>query len=351
MAETQVKRERNQSVECVKMLAALMIVILHTGAPGRFRELFDCLGRFAVPFFFAVSGLFSLGLDCAGVAKRIDRTARLNLSASVLYMLFGCIFAWCENEGIWNYLRSVLLNGKSITDLVVLHINPFAGHLWYLTALMVCYLLLWAYVRSFDGREVDYRPLFLLDLGLLGALLLLSNLLPMTGVEIPYKSYRNGWIFGPAFFVFGIFIRTYHTAVWNRWKLSGKKLLVLLAGAVALSLMQWHTYGQTELPVGAGIQVFALMMLLPRYPVVTNNRVLKGLIFTFGVTSRNLYVLHLLVLDTYDLFVSERVVQLVGEAYSAWFRFLAVLVVSCLAAVICERVETLWKGRKQKIAA
>lgn len=52
-------RQRNQAMECFKMIAAVLVVILHVPFPGKWGGIVTCLANFAVPVFFAITGYFN----------------------------------------------------------------------------------------------------------------------------------------------------------------------------------------------------------------------------------------------------------------------------------------------------
>lgn len=63
------KLQRNQTLECCRILAAVFVVFLHVPFPGTVGKTVNCLARFAVPLFFAISGWFSYGAEgesCCG---------------------------------------------------------------------------------------------------------------------------------------------------------------------------------------------------------------------------------------------------------------------------------------------
>ena len=51
--------QRNTTLELMKLLASYAVVFIHVLFYGRFGIIVDAIARFAVPFFFLVSGFFS----------------------------------------------------------------------------------------------------------------------------------------------------------------------------------------------------------------------------------------------------------------------------------------------------
>ena len=56
-------KEKNMTLELIKLFAAYMVVFIHVMFQGEFGVLVDALARFAVPLFFWVSGFFSYGIS------------------------------------------------------------------------------------------------------------------------------------------------------------------------------------------------------------------------------------------------------------------------------------------------
>ena len=56
-------KEKNMTLELIKLFAAYMVVFIHVMFQGEFGVLVDALARFAGPLFFWVSGFFSYGIS------------------------------------------------------------------------------------------------------------------------------------------------------------------------------------------------------------------------------------------------------------------------------------------------
>ena len=57
------KPARNGIVSAYKLIAACAVVFIHFPFPGAFGKWVDCLARFAVPLFFAISGYYAYRVD------------------------------------------------------------------------------------------------------------------------------------------------------------------------------------------------------------------------------------------------------------------------------------------------
>lgn len=119
---------RNQSIDTMRYLAALAIITLHVGFPGlppAYGETVRLLSRWAVPFFFMMSGYFLAAPGCT----RIERGGRT--AARMLWLLV-----------VWSLLYSlinVFAYGSDYAFQQLLRVEVFSygtySHLWFLGSL------------------------------------------------------------------------------------------------------------------------------------------------------------------------------------------------------------------------
>ena len=56
--------QKNSTLELIKLFASYMVVFIHVPFYGKYGDAIDAIARFAVPFFFLVSGFYSYQIDC-----------------------------------------------------------------------------------------------------------------------------------------------------------------------------------------------------------------------------------------------------------------------------------------------
>lgn len=328
-------------MELCKLIASVFVVLIHCRFPGNFGRVMDCLARFAVPLFFAISGSFSLGADGSKLRKRFFRILRLELAASALYLLWHCLLAVSRGGNAMDALLASLPDGRGLLHWLLLSCNPFAGHLWYLSALALCYGALWCYVNVFGQ---NYRPLYLAGAILLALHLILGEFAGILGFVIDFRLYRSGFLFGLPMFLLGMALKQYGQRLWTRLNLTPRKLwLVILAGA-ALSLVQKWTLGMGELPLGTLAEVAALLLLLMARPVLTTSPEKVRRIERSGRMSATVYILHLLILEGYESFLlpgRESIME-------TWIRPVAVILLSLLAAALWDWLHNIILLRKKE---
>lgn len=337
------KTERNQAIEWGRLLASCLVVLLHVPLPGKAAGYLGCLTRMAVPFFFLVSGYFCYGAEGKSLARRLVHIGKLNLLAALLYILYGCLkFRYDGGGRLADYFRMVFPSWKPVWDFLLVQVNPFAGHLWYLNSLMLCQGVLLVYIGCIRNKRGNYWPLYGLGMVLLAVFFWLST---VRQSAVHYYAYRNGWLMGLPLFILGLFLGEFGGKLTRK----NGSLLGIAAAGLALGFFQTVRFGMTELPVGTLIAVAALVLLLAGHPKLP-SRLLGKLAGRLGTVSTAVYIVHLAVLDIYEMVLKEPLAMRMGGG-EAWLRPFAVLGISLAAAVVYERGKALWLERKQKIAA
>jgi len=334
MSQTGRKIKRNQSLECCRMIAAFFVVIIHTQFPGPMHEFVNCVGRFAMPLFFGISGYFSLGAGSRKLGRRFASVLRLNVIASAACLLLSCSLAVCRGEGLLSYVRSVFPSMRGLSNWLFLNINPFGGHLWYLAAIAVCYGMLWGYVRFFEADQVDYRPLYAVSAALFFIRFAVGDVLRSIGLGIPFYLCRDGLFLGLPMFSLGLFLRQHRDRIISGFSLTPGRLAALFAAGTILSLFQMQGIGTGELPFGAVIQGASMILLCTMRPAVcTEGSVGAKAIASFGFLSTAIYVIHMNAIDAYQLFLEPALGAGLG-GLEPWLRPLLVFALTLAAGVL-----------------
>lgn len=348
MPNTQMKQARNQSIECCKLVAAIFVVFIHARFPGDLGAVMDCLARFAVPMFFAVSGYFNYQADSAKIGRRMKHILKLNLIAIVVYLLWDCFTVeYYGGSTVW-YLRDSIVNMDALMQWVILHVNPFAAHLWYLTAIGVCYLVFWVYTRCRGERRANYSALYVIGFLLFAVCFVLDTVLPVLDIYVPYQCCRNGWFIGLPMFTMGIFLHEYQERILAKLHLSAVKLVLLVLAGAALSVLQWRKLLPSEIPLGTYLEVTSLILLLVSNPTVAvSSKFAQTVISKFGFLSTAIYILHMLFVELYEMFIQQKLFDALEEK-EAYLKPVLVAVLSLAAAVLCVCASDMSKRTKCK---
>lgn len=333
------KKERNQSIELCRLTAAIAVVFIHVALPDPIGGWINCLCRFAVPFFFMVSGYFSFGRDSVWVKGQLVKVLKLNLYAPMLYYAWKYI-EFYRGSGLWAFLGDEVFHQGIFMQWLIQHIGPGAGHLWFLSALVPCYLGLWIYVRFREGEW--NTPLYLVGFFLMGVYFILATILPSNGLQIPYEAYRNGWFLGIPLFLLGMFLHEYGKQITEKFCLSAGRLVLLVAIGILLSLLQYRTYGTSEVFLGTIPELIGLLLLLAAHPVLPGN-FLKRVTPRLGRISTVIYIIHILVKDMYDTYLFPRAAESLG-VLEPWMKPFLVAIISFAGAILWD-----WLLRSIKI--
>ena len=330
---------RNEAIECCRLLLSVMVVFIHCQFPGTFGQWMNCLARAGVPFFFMVSGYFAYGAGEQVMRRRVVSAAKLNIVATGLFVLWGAYKTRYLDYGSIKGWLSWVLSPQSLSNWLVVNVNPFGGHLWYLSALLGILCVLYLYVR-WKKENPDYRLLYMAGL-LLGLLeLLLDSVAKTAGFDVPYMLYRNGLVWGFPVFCLGLFLREYGDRILQTYGLTKGKLLAVIVTGAGLSLLQWTGTGPAEMPVGTWFEVAALLLLLVSLPEVSGGRKwLAAVIRKFGGLSTWIYVTHLLWLEIYERILLDPVLTYwagfsAGEQLEACLRPVVVVMISLLTGAL-----------------
>lgn len=333
--------QRMQSIECFRLIASMLVVFIHCGFPGVFGEVVNCLARIAVPFYFMVSGYFAYRADEVVIRKRVIGVFKLNVYATLLYLLWGsCRIRYIDGGSRMAWLSSCF-SSTGLSEWLIYCKNPFAGHLWYLAAILTVYVVIYGYIR-WVGKSYDYTALYIVSITLFALYFITSSLASLESMEIPRTFYRNTLLLGLPVFSLGIFIREYQNKILKTYNLSSRKLLLLILLGAVFSVIQWRGMGVSEMPLGTLLEVTALTLLLISHTsVFSSGKVGSFVVSKLGELSTYVYVTHIFWIDIYNLFI---------EAYLMGFgvrglRYLAPILVAAIS--VCTGAA--WIGIKGSI--
>lgn len=345
-----VKTGRNTSMECCKLVAAFFVIFNHAPLPGNLGKIIDCLGHFAVPMFFAISGYFNYQATGKQIRRRTWHIVKLLVIGTVAHLCYGCLATELNGGSTIAYLRAAIPDPIEVLNFIVLHKHPYAGHLWYLVALIACYLVFYAYTRFCETGRVNYRPFYILCLGLFCVTFALDTITSATSLEEVSFFARNGWFAGLPMFGFGLFLHQYQERIFRAFQLPGRKLFLLILAGAALSILQSQTTGIGMLPLGTLISVAALMLFLishPKVPVI--SPAMERLVLSFGPISTWIYLLHLVFVLFYGSFCQPYFAALWGEM-EPYLGPVLIAAVSLVTAVVCEVLSQAFRGMRKKRA-
>lgn len=281
--------ERLTGIELGRIIACLAVVFIHQqsahyGSHYNIREALDLVSRWAVPFFFIISGYFMPG-----------GTGWLKVSVKYFTRLFPVFIFWVtayaaiDGNPLWFFsetwiIRQTMTNGGT------------GFHLWFLPSLGVC-LVISAIIRHYIS--VKFLLLFAVGLycfGLIHASYEAAIVsLPFNEVDRSFNP-RNGPFMGLLFVSLGVALRT---KLFDPSVLSGLLLITLgaaLSVAETLFLFSFfnapissHNFLIGTVPLGLGMAMLCMSIDI-RLPL------LAAAIRRIGAVSLGIYALHVMVL-------------------------------------------------------
>lgn len=151
-------RERNQSIDAIRFLAAILVVCLHVSLPkGQIWSMTILfVARSAVPLFFMISGYMF------GVRQKWDtqieqytkkQAWKITKIAMAAYIFYILIDVWRTGPKI---VFHILTNYKTIIRFLFFNKTFYGGHLWYLFAYMCILIVYWILIKKNKVKWMYY---------------------------------------------------------------------------------------------------------------------------------------------------------------------------------------------------
>ena len=147
----------NYTFFSIKALACFCVIMIHCSFPGRLGGLLVTFSRWAVPFFFMLSGYFSYYTSFdklnTKINQRLKKIVKLTVISFFIYFIANIIVNYIK--GSLNTVLYNIKNYKNIFKLVFLNwTTPFigVGHLWFLLADIYVYIIF-----KFIGKNNYYK--------------------------------------------------------------------------------------------------------------------------------------------------------------------------------------------------
>ena len=335
------KNKNYSGIDCFRLIAALLIIAIHTSPLASFNETGDfiltrVIARVAVPFFFMTSGFFLISKYAPNANKLgafLKKTALIYGSAILLYIpvnIYNGYFAM--DDLLPNIIKDIFFDGTLY-------------HLWYLPASMMGAAIAWYLVRRLDYPRALVVSIFLYLLGLFGdSYYGITEKLPY--INDFYKQLfqisdytRNGLFFAPAFFVLGGLIGD------NRHKIVLKGSILRFAVCFALLLTEALTLHYFELQRHDSMYLFLLPCMYFLFNILLHFKA-KRFVF-LRTTALLLYIIHPMMIVILRLFAKLLHLQslLVDNSILHYFTVcLLSAAFSTAAVLLCNK----YKPKKEK---
>ncbi len=316
----------NRFIYAVKLLACFAVITIHVRFPGEFGNYCFALARFAVPFFFAVSGRFLLAAgqkvsegETSFIRRRtlraLSKICRTTLHVYLVYLIFSIVYHILNGISLKEWFSSKFNPGEAI-NFFLFNSGRFIydpsytfDHLWFLFALIYVYGLIFIFAPVLRKWYKGLIIIFIFFLFFGEALQTFYPIRPF-GININTWFVMRNWLFvGMPFVLIGILFSDHAMAkkksvgvsglvgLMHRWKRNG--FIGLVAGIVS-TIVEYRIFGSKEVYMGSLIIAVSLLFL--------SESGLSGgrYIWKFGkAVSNEVYYYHVLVLALTDIFLSK----------------------------------------------
>lgn len=343
-------KEQNNCLNFFKGLACIFVVSLHVRFPVSYIDgPIQALARFAVPFFFMVSGYYCYYEDkevsLSRMPKKIKHIGILCLGAFIFWFLF--IFATKIIGGTWQSIGEWLLEAfcwQSVLRLVLWNVDPFINILWFFFALLYCYIIYYLFI-AIKKRNI----LKILVIPLLIAHFVMGNILGgVFNIGMAADYYRNAWLMGLPLFMIGNMLREYQTKIQE--KITRRRALIGIVSGGVLSIGEWLLVGGRQQMWIGSIIAAACMIIYAQQDA--KRYVIKPVAVIGQKYSMLVYVLHWAV-----IILLGKVTDFIGISdvfvYQC-FRPTTVILLSVVAAIVVDfiyrRIKFFVANRKKRMS-
>lgn len=194
-------KERYYSIDVLKFVCAILVVILHTNF--KYHDAILPITRCAVPCFLLISGFFLYSDEKKAIGqerlvRNIKHIFHIMLWSTMLYASVKIGMSILHGE-------SALPSMRQWFNFIVFNDNPFGFHLWYLGA----YLYVLVIMLVVDKHRLWKPLMWATPLLLLGDLLFGKYSLLLLHHEYPYVYVRNFLFVGLPYFMIGVWIKAH----------------------------------------------------------------------------------------------------------------------------------------------
>lgn len=317
---------RNYVLDAAKAIAAYSVVLLHIRFPGTLGELVNALARYAVPFFFLISGYFCFQTKKEySLEKMPGKVKHILLLMGVsfpFYIIWEGIMEIIEGKDVLEWIGQII-NPKTIKEFVIYNYSsPIKWHLWFLPALLYCYLIFWV-IEKFQWHKFAYWMIPIL----LMCHFIMEEGSVFTGKEFRVMEFRNYLFTGFPFFMLGYLIHKKREWVNQNIRVITCIVMIIVGGLA--TVWEFFQFGKLELYVGStflavGIFLYAICLQGGKFPVFLAD---IGRKYAFSI-----YLLHLAVGDVWkEISIT---LGFYGIDLYEWTRPFAVCILTTVAAVV-----------------
>ena len=290
------RKERNYLLGYIKLILVCSLVFIHYPLQSEAGFFFGCLCRLTVPFFFIISGYYSYSKNGDEIVKKLKRISVKFVLSFLLYLAWEIYKRKAfYHSSIIEYL-SLIFSVKNISLFLFTNRIAVKDHLWFMAALIYCYIFVYVYIFITSDQENRYSKLYRMSAVLLIIHFIISCLFSAADVQINYIVYRNALLLGLPMFAAGIFIHQYNDMIISRFNLSIHKIIQIFVIALVLAEIEWYGLGGREMPLGIFIASNCLFLIVNNIEF-RFSEFFKNLSLLSDKMSMYVYIIHIIVYE------------------------------------------------------
>ena len=338
-----VQKKQYELLNALKIIAAFFVVGIHVHFPGDFGRGFIAVARFAVPFFFMVSGFFSYYENKNAINEKYKRKIRHLVTifggSFLLYLAYECL-VHIINNSLADYLAD-RFSLMALFEFFIFNHPRVKEALWFLPALIYVTVVFF----FLEKKGITKKMYFLIPLLFLSGVVLRE--IPEFIENTPWifeKSWlcRN-WLFvGLPFFMTGHYIRANEEKLTKKFSAPALIVIMIVSTAEAVTADMLHT--QKSLYIGTFFAVSALFI----FALKKEGKVKMPKIAYLGAEySLYVYIFHILVKNVLKKILSTGSLTAIGEMLTPVMP-LIVFAVSLVASAVYAYMKKQIKSIKNK---
>lgn len=239
---------RNKCIDTVKGIACVLVLFIHYPFPGVIGQLIKAIGRSSVPFFFMVSGYFYDKHRDNGCWEFGEKAIFSNGILLICGFVVSELFLFVQSGSIYSILkRQVAFD--NILKLIIFNNTGSIYHLWFLIALIYCYII-WM-VIDLKHKKIETRTVKRMVIIVIVICYVIEILSAKAEFYQTYL-YRNWLFIGMPFFSLGV--------IYEEEKYDERTNVLLMLFCIILTIVEFFIIGNVELYVGSvllAVEVFA----------------------------------------------------------------------------------------------
>lgn len=287
--------KRNVTLDIIKVIAAFSVICIHYMFSGEVGIVVKAVARFAVPFFFTISGFFAYGKNHTTMIEKAKHILKIYLLSFLLYFVYGAAREMLlgRASGIIEYVTTYL-RVETIFNFLIYNTTISAAHLWFLPALVYCYLIFYVIKKL----KISDGVLMFISLCLLAFRLLVGEVLGFFAIESNSGILPNFIFIGLPFFSMGMLLKKNQSKlikIPNIWPYA------LLFAGILETVLSVLFFKPHIAYLGTPLIVFALIVFAMKY----GDKKYSDFIFTVSTLSTYIYVFHVAIGGTLETIISR----------------------------------------------